>query len=78
MIRMADRGNGKCGIYHDTVVVNRKEASDKITLPGRLSKEIAKMIAKHATYFEQFEKIISSSIAHMCRQSGKPVMLQRV
>ncbi|MBR2402911.1 MAG: DUF3800 domain-containing protein [Lachnospiraceae bacterium] len=48
----------KCSIHHDTVIVNRKEALDKITLSGRLSKEIAKMIAKHATYFEQFDKII--------------------
>lgn len=48
----------KCDIRHDTVVVNRKEAADKIALSGRLSKEIAKMIAKHSTYFEQFDKII--------------------
>ncbi len=48
----------KCDIYHDTVVVNRKEAPDKISLSGRLSKEIAKMIARHSTYFEQFDKII--------------------
>ena len=26
----------KCNIYHDTVVVNRKEARDKIALSGRL------------------------------------------
>ncbi|MGN0311683.1 MAG: DUF3800 domain-containing protein [Lachnospiraceae bacterium] len=48
----------KCDIHHDTVVVNRKEATDKIALSGRLSKEIAKMIAKHAAYFDQFEKVI--------------------
>ena len=36
----------KCDICHDAVVVNRKEATDKIALSGRLSKEIAKMIAK--------------------------------
>ena len=48
----------KCDIYHDTVVVNRKEAVDKIALSGRLSKEIAKMIARHSAYFEQFDKII--------------------
>ena len=45
----------KCDIHHDTVVVNRKEASDKITLSGRLSKEIARMIAKHSSYFDQFD-----------------------
>lgn len=48
----------KCDIYHDTVIVNRKEATDKISLSGRLSKEIAKMIARHAAYFNQFEKVI--------------------
>ena len=48
----------KCNICHDTVVVNRKEAVDKITLSGRLSKEISKMISKHSTYFEQFDKVI--------------------
>ena len=48
----------KCDIHHDTVVVNRKEASDKVALSGRLSKEIAKLIARHSTYFEQFDKVI--------------------
>ena len=48
----------KCNIYHDTVVVNRKEAMDKITLSGRLSKEIGKMIVSHSTYFKQFDKVI--------------------
>jgi len=48
----------KCDIYHDTVVVNRKEASDKIALSGRLSKEIARMIARHSSYFDQFDKVI--------------------
>ena len=48
----------KCDIYHDTVVVNRKETVDKIALSGRLSKEIVKMIARHSTYFEQFDSVI--------------------
>lgn len=48
----------KCDIFHDTVVVNRKEAVDKIQLSGRLSKEIAKMISRHSTYFEQFDRVI--------------------
>ena len=48
----------KCDIHHDTVVVNRKEAMDKIALSGRLSKEIVKMITRHSAYFEQFDKII--------------------
>ena len=48
----------KCDIYHDTVIVNLKEASDKIALSGRLSKEIARMITRHSWYFDQFDKII--------------------
>ena len=48
----------KCEIYHDTVIVNRKEATDKIALSGRLSKEISKMILKHASYFRQYDKVI--------------------
>ena len=48
----------KCDIYYDTVIVNRKEAADKISLSGRLSKEIAKMIARHSAYFNQFDKVI--------------------
>ena len=48
----------KCDIFHDTVIVNRKEASDKIMLSGRLSKEISNIIARHSTYFNQFDKII--------------------
>lgn len=48
----------KCAIYHDTVIVNRKEAEDKITLSGRLSKEIARMIERHTSYFNQYDKVI--------------------
>lgn len=48
----------KCPINHDSVVVNRKEAIDKISLSGRLAKEIKNMIAKHQDYFESYEKII--------------------
>lgn len=48
----------KCPINHDSVVVNRKEAADKILLSGRLAKEIGKMIAKHQEYFASFDKII--------------------
>lgn len=48
----------KCTIYHVTIAVNRKEAADKVVLSGRLSKDIARIIASHSTYFEKFEKII--------------------
>ncbi len=48
----------RCDIHHDTVVVNRKEAGDRIALSGRLSKEITRMISKHSAYFAQFNKVI--------------------
>lgn len=48
----------KCSINHETVVVNRKEAPDKITLSGRLAKEIRNVMIKHQSYFESFDKII--------------------
>lgn len=48
----------KCDIHHDTVIVNRKNAPNKISLSGLLSKEISKMITKHSNFFKQFDKII--------------------
>ncbi|MDO4188615.1 MAG: hypothetical protein Q4D29_06450 [Lachnospiraceae bacterium] len=38
-------------------MVNRKEAPDKITLSGRLAKEIRNVIIKHQGYFDTFDKI---------------------
>ncbi len=48
----------KCDIHHATIAVNRKETADKVALSGRLSKEIAKIITLHSTYFERFDRII--------------------
>jgi len=48
----------KCDIQHDTVIVNRKEALNKISLSGRLSKELARVVTRHVTYFKQFDKVI--------------------
>lgn len=48
----------RCDVYHDTVIINRKETPNKILLTERLSKEITKLIKKHSTYFEQFDKVI--------------------
>ena len=48
----------KCNIYHDTVIVNRKEAPDKIRLSGRLAKELRRMIQNHEDFFESFDKVI--------------------
>ena len=40
-----------CEIFHDTVVINRKEAADKLTLSGKLAKGITEMIRRHIEYF---------------------------
>lgn len=45
-------------ISHELAVVNRKEAPDKISLSGRLGREISKVIEKHKVFFEGFDKII--------------------
>lgn len=47
-----------CPITYEQVVVNRKEALDKIALSGRLGREISKVIEKHSAFFDEFEKII--------------------
>lgn len=45
-------------ITYETISVNRKEATDKVALSGKLAKEINYIIMKHRDYFEKFEKII--------------------
>lgn len=47
-----------CPILCETVVVNRKEARDKIELSGKLGREISKLIVKNEEYFGKFDKII--------------------
>ncbi len=45
-------------ITYEVVMVNRKEAPDKISLSGRLGREISNVIEKHKVFFEGFDKII--------------------
>ncbi|MBQ3514743.1 MAG: DUF3800 domain-containing protein [Lachnospiraceae bacterium] len=45
-------------ITYEVVVVNRKEAPDKISLSGRLGREISNVIGKYKTFFDGFDKII--------------------
>ena len=45
-------------ITYEVVMVNRKEAPDKISLSGRLGREISNVIEKHKAFFEGFDKII--------------------
>lgn len=45
-------------ITYEVVVVNRKEAADKITLSGKLGRKISNVIQKHKAFFDSFDKII--------------------
>ncbi len=45
-------------IAYEMAVVNRKEAPDKISLSGKLGREISNVIGKHKTFFDGFDKII--------------------
>ena len=41
-----------------TVVVDRKEATDKIKLSGRLAKEINTAFCEHSEFFMDYDKVI--------------------
>jgi len=45
-------------ISYEIVVVNRMEAPDKISLSGRLGREISNVIEKNKVFFDSFDKII--------------------
>ena len=45
-------------IAYEMAVVNRKEASDKISLSGKLGHEISNVIGKYKAFFDEFDKII--------------------
>ena len=45
-------------ITYEMAVVNRKEATDKITLSGRLGREISNVIVRNKEFFNGFDKII--------------------
>lgn len=48
-------------VFHNQAVDISKEIEkleESMRTSGRLSKEIAKMIARHSTYFQQFDKVI--------------------
>ncbi len=48
----------RCKISHNTVVVDRREALNKVLLSGKLAKAIAKIIEERSSFFNQYEKII--------------------
>ena len=45
-------------ITYEVATVNRKEAPDKISLSGRLGREISNVIEKNKSFFNRFDKII--------------------
>ncbi len=47
-----------CPIKQETIVVNRKEAADKIQLSGKLSKQILGMLQKNEDFFSKFEYVV--------------------
>ena len=47
-----------CPIMHEIVMVDRKEAPDKIALSGKLGREISKLITKHEDFLHKYDKII--------------------
>lgn len=47
-----------CPIYYITVVIDRKEAIDKISLSGKLAKTINISMSVHQDFFADFDKII--------------------
>ena len=49
-------------IAYEMAVVNRKEAPDKISLSGKLGREISNVIGKHKAFFDEFDKLLYTTI----------------
>ncbi|MBO5640031.1 MAG: DUF3800 domain-containing protein [Oscillospiraceae bacterium] len=47
-----------CDIRHATICVPRKEAPDKITLSGKLARQMKVFLTSHDAYFGAFDKVI--------------------
>ena len=48
----------KCRVSQNTIIIDRKETSNKTKLSDRIAKAISKIIDNHYPFFEQYEKII--------------------
>ncbi len=48
----------RCRLSYLTVIVDRREATDKIALSGKLAKAINSALSKHIEFFSDFDKII--------------------
>ncbi len=49
----------RCPISYLTVIVDRREAADKIALSGKLARAIHRAMSEHMEYFYNFDKIIA-------------------
>lgn len=47
-----------CPISYLSVIVDRKEAADKIALSGKLAKAINRKMSEHISFFAEFDKVI--------------------
>lgn len=57
LYKMLNFVNG-CPISYLTVIVDRKEAADKIALSGKLAKAINTKISEHSKFFSNFDRVI--------------------
>lgn len=48
----------RCPISYLTVVIDRREATDKIALSGKLAKAINRALSVHIEFFKDFDKVI--------------------
>lgn len=48
----------RCPISHMTVIVDRRDATDKVSLTGKLAKAINRAMSEHIEFFSGFDKII--------------------
>ena len=48
----------KCPVQYYTIVIKRKEASDRVQLSGQLGKAIKQMLNEHRDFLSSFEKVI--------------------
>ena len=48
----------KCPIFYETISINRAQAMDKVTLSGKIAKEISSILNCHQMFFHSFDKII--------------------
>ena len=48
----------RCPISYLTVIVDRREATDKIALSGKLAKAINRALSEHIEFFSDFDRII--------------------